>query len=54
MNKIIEGAREAVKVAQCDHDLIPQPALVAKPVLDRFYCTKCGATIYQPRPSWRR
>lgn len=54
MNKILEGAKEAVKVAKCDHELIPQPQTVRKPVLDRFYCPKCGATIHIPRPSYKR
>jgi hypothetical protein len=54
MNKILEGAKEAVKVAQCDHDLVVQPRTTANPVLERFYCTKCKATIYEPIPVWRR
>lgn len=54
MNKIVEGLKEAVKVAKCDHELIPQPMIGHKPVLDKFYCTKCGATIYNPRPSYKR
>lgn len=54
MNKIIEGLKEAVEVAKCDHELIPQPSLVSKSVLDKFYCPKCGATIYNPRPSYKR
>jgi hypothetical protein len=53
MNKIIEGAKEAVRVAKCDHDLIVQPRLTANPVLERFFCTKCKATFYKPIPPWR-
>lgn len=53
-DKIIEGAKEAVKVAQCDHDgMIEQPRLTPNSKMDRFYCPKCGATMYSPRPVWR-
>ncbi|WP_164718650.1 hypothetical protein [Bradyrhizobium sp. LVM 105] len=54
MNKILEGAKEAVKVAECDHDLVVQPRTTANPVLERFYCTKCKATFYEMIPLWRR
>lgn len=54
MNKILEGAKEAVKVAGCDHDLIVQPRLTADTTLERFHCTKCKATFYEPIPVWRR
>lgn len=47
MNKILEGAKEAVKVAKCDHNLIVQPRLSPNTVLERFFCTKCKATIYK-------
>lgn len=54
MNKIIEGAKEAIEVAKCGHqEKILQPPLTVKSNLDRFYCPKCGATLYEPRPSWR-
>lgn len=53
MNKILEGAKEAVKVAKCDHDLTVQPRLTANPTLERFVCTKCYATFYEPIPAWR-
>jgi hypothetical protein len=53
MNKILEGAKDAVRVAKCDHDLVVQPRLTANPALERFYCTKCQATIYEPIPAWR-
>lgn len=51
MNKIIESANEAV--AKCAHDLIRQPDLTPDTTLDRFYCLKCKATFYEPRPPWR-
>jgi RNase P subunit RPR2 len=56
MNKILEGAKEAIKVAKCDHDLIVQPRPVSKspPTLKRFYCTKCHATFYEPIPKFKR
>jgi hypothetical protein len=54
MNKIIEGAKDAVKVAKCDHNLIVQPRLEINPMLERFYCTKCNATIYEPIIGWRK
>lgn len=54
MNKILEGAKEAVKVAKCEHDLIVQPRLQIRPTLERFVCTKCQATFYEPIPVWRR
>lgn len=53
MNKIIEGAKQAVEIAQCNHELIPQPPLVPNSKMDRFFCPKCKATLYSPRPSWR-
>ncbi len=54
MSKLIEAAKEAVKVAECDHDLVRQPDLTRKSTLARFYCRKCNATIYKPIPAWRR
>jgi hypothetical protein len=54
MNKIVEGAKEALKAAQCDHDLIVQPRLTANPKFERFACTKCFATLWEPIPVWRR
>lgn len=54
MNKIIDGLKEVLEVAKCDHDLVVQPRLTTKPVLERFYCPKCKATIYEPIPSYRR
>jgi hypothetical protein len=53
MNKILEGAKEAVRVAKCDHDLM-RVGFSAKPTLERFICTKCHATFYEPIPVWRR
>ncbi len=54
MNKILEGAKQAIEVAQCDHEMIPQPRLNRSTTLDRFYCPKCQATFYEPRPKWKR
>ena len=48
MNKIIEGMKQAVEVAKCDHDLIVQPRLSAEATLERYYCTKCKATFWEP------
>lgn len=51
MNKILEGLKEAEAVAKCDHNLIVQPQLgpaSKTPILERFYCTKCHATFYEP------
>lgn len=52
-NRIIEGAKQAIEVAKCKHELIPQPRRAPDSKLDRFYCPKCGATFWEPRPSWR-
>jgi len=53
-DKLLKAAKEAVTVAKCDHsEKIQQPPLTRKSVLDRFYCPKCGATLHEPRPSWR-
>lgn len=49
VNKIIEGAKQALEVARCDHEMIPQPPLKADSKLDRFYCPKCKGTFYEPR-----
>lgn len=43
--KLIEAVKEAVEAAKCDHDLIRQPHLGE---MQRFYCRKCGATIWEP------
>jgi RNase P subunit RPR2 len=54
MSKIVEGAKEALEAAQCDHaEMIPQPPLTLNSKMDRFYCPKCKAHLYSPRPSWR-
>lgn len=54
-NKIIEGLKEAVEVAKCEHSLVIQPRLqtTAPPKLDRYFCTKCHATVWTPIESWR-
>jgi len=52
MNKILEGAREAVKVASCNHDLVvlPRQQTTAPPRFDRFECNKCNAVFWVPIP----
>lgn len=47
-NKLLKAAREAVQVAKCDHVLIPQP-VERRSNLNKFYCKKCGATIWHPK-----
>lgn len=42
--KLIKAAKEAIEVAECEHDLHPQPHLGS---LKKFYCPKCGATIWK-------
>lgn len=51
MSKLIEAAKEARQIAECDHELIPQPRLTPTSKMDRFHCPKCGATLFSPRPS---
>ena len=46
--KLIAAAKEAVEVAKCDHDLHEQPTARGS-TLRKFYCTKCRATIWQPK-----
>ena len=46
--KMLDGLKEAVEVAKCIHDLVPQPTARASS-LRKFYCTKCGATIWQQK-----
>jgi hypothetical protein len=48
MNKLIEGARQALKAAKCDHDLIPQPRpnTGLRQDLFKFYCPKCQCFLY--------
>jgi uncharacterized protein with PIN domain len=50
MNKILEGAKEAVKVAKCDHDLVllPKSDTTVPDRFDKFYCEKCRATMWVP------
>lgn len=47
-DELIEAAKEAVEVAKCKHDLVPQPDQGS---LKKFYCRKCGATMWEPQ--WR-
>lgn len=46
--KLIAAAREAVEVAKCEHYVIVQPRLTANPKLERFVCTRCFASFYEP------
>lgn len=45
VDKISEGLKEAIESAKCEHDLQPQPHLGS---MRRFYCPKCGVTIWKP------
>lgn len=46
--KLLNAAKEAIEVAKCDHDLIPQPTQ-RDSSLRKFHCKKCGATIWEPK-----
>lgn len=50
MNKIIEGAKEALKVAKCDHELVllKRPGTAILPEFDRYSCNKCLAVLWVP------
>jgi hypothetical protein len=50
MNKIIEGAKQALQSAQCDHELtlLRRPVTTAPPRFDRFSCSKCLAVLWVP------
>lgn len=49
MNKIIEGAKQALKFAKCDHHLVPVNPDVKDPSkFQRWYCDRCHAIIYTP------
>lgn len=48
MNKIIEGMKEAVRVAGCNHTLVRDGAPICDGRLDRTRCTKCDATFWTP------
>jgi hypothetical protein len=53
--KLIEAAKEAVEVAKCEHSLVAHLWLTdSAPKLDRYFCTKCSATIWVPVESWKR
>lgn len=46
-DKTLRALEEAVEIAKCKHDLKPQPHHGKE--LRKFYCPKCGATIWKPR-----
>ena len=48
-DKTLKALEEAVEIAKCGHDLKPQPHQGS---LKKFYCPKCGATIWK-RPIGR-
>lgn len=58
MNKILEGAKEAVKVAKCDHDLelLPRDSVSSAGALfDRYRCSKCMCVMWVPiKPHYAR
>ena len=43
-DKTLKALEEAVEIAKCDHDLQPQPHFGE---MKKFYCPKCGATIWK-------
>lgn len=50
MNKILEGAKQALQAAQCDHELtlLRRPGTTTLPQFDRYSCSKCLAVLYVP------
>lgn len=58
MSKILEGAKEAVKVAQCDHDLqylSRDSTSSAGALFDRYRCDKCQCVMWVPiKPHYAR
>lgn len=52
MNKIIEGLKEAVQVAKCDHHLVPANPDVKDPTkFQKWNCDRCHAIFYLPLPN---
>lgn len=50
MNKILDGAKQAVEVAKCDHDLdLASPDVKNPAKLSRLICRKCLAIFYVPK-----
>ena len=41
MNKILDGARAALKAAKCDHDLV-----CTNKIAQTYECSKCGTRFY--------
>lgn len=50
MNKILEGAKQALEVAKCDHELVllKRPVTTVAPTFDRYSCNKCLAILWVP------
>jgi hypothetical protein len=48
MNKIVEGAKEALKVAKCDHELVQDGDPFLNDTYKRTRCIKCGARFWTP------
>jgi hypothetical protein len=46
--KLLSAAKDAIETAKCVHDLVPQPTERGSS-LDKFYCRKCRATIWEPK-----
>lgn len=45
-DRLIQGAKEALVVTKCDHDLIELPR--KRPMaLRKWWCRKCAAVIYE-------
>jgi len=49
MNKIIEGAKEALKVAKCEHALVMTPKQPSDRRYVRQFCPRCEGTFLTPR-----
>jgi hypothetical protein len=50
MNKIINGLKEAVRVATCDHELVLDGPPICNGRLTRTRCTKCTGLFWTPVP----
>jgi hypothetical protein len=48
MNKIVDGLKEAVRVATCDHELVLDGDPICDGRLNRMRCTKCTGLFWTP------
>lgn len=48
MNKILDGAREALNVARCEHALVMTPKQPSDRRYVRQFCPRCEATFLTP------